>query len=285
MPGDFLGVVAQEIFVTQLGPDLVKPGCRNAGCCGQGACRGFAFGNQFVPVDRVFQAAAQCALGLVVQFLEELGLPGVPQFRIGPADIGNGEQVKVVQVDFVADQCRELADDRRVADVAFLGSQRQGQMVADQPGDQPGVIAAHSVLQHKGLGIQCAKFGMIAAAPLGDVMKQSGQVGEFGCRQCAHDFRAARKLVIVSGQGKTSQVADNEQRVLVDRVGMKEVVLHAADDAAKGGDVAAKHAIAVHAPQFVRYTFLGAQDLEKKPMVARVLSEPVIDEVQAAPYQ
>ena len=158
-------------------------------------------------------------------------------------------------------------------------------MMADQPGDQPGVVAAHAVLEHEGFGIQCAEFGMIAAAPLGDVVKQSGQVGEFGCRQRPHDFRAARIFVIVSGQRKAPQVADHEQRVFIDRVGMKEVVLHAADDAAKGGDVAAEYAIAVHAPQFVRDAFLGAQDLQEQAMVARILPEPVVDQVQAAPYQ
>jgi hypothetical protein len=62
---------------------------------------------------------------------------------------------------------------------------------------------------------------------------------------------------------------------------MEEVVLHAADDAAKCRDVAAEHAIEVHAPQFVRDARGRAQDLEEQPVIARVLAELLVDEPQA----
>ena len=67
-------------------------------------------------------------------------------------------------------------------------------------------------------------------------------------------------LVIESRQCEAPQVADDEQRVFVDRVGVKQVVLHATDDAAERRDVEAEHAVQVHAAQFVGDAFRRAQD-------------------------
>lgn len=86
-------------------------------------------------------------------------------------------------MDLIANQCGKFADDRGIADIAFLGGQRQAEMVTNEPRNQPGVVAAHSVFEDEGFGIQCTELGMITAAALGDVMKKSGQIGELRCRQ------------------------------------------------------------------------------------------------------
>ncbi len=91
-----------------------------------------------------------------------------------------------------------------------------------------------------------------------------------------------RELVIEARQRETPQIADDEQRVLVDRIGVKKVVLHAPDDAAECRNVEAEHTIEIHASQFVGDTFLGAQDCEKQPMVAWILAEFLVDQVQIA---
>ena len=67
----------------------------------------------------------------------------------------------------------------------------------------------------------------------------------------------------------------------VDRVGVEQVVLHAPDDAPEGGDVAAEHAVGIHASQLVRDADRGAQDLEEQTVMARVLPELLVDEPQA----
>ena len=63
---------------------------------------------------------------------------------------------------------------------------------------------------------------------------------------------------------------------------MEQVVLHASDDAAESGDVAAEHAVEVHAPQFVRDADGRAQDLEEQAVVARMLAEFLVDQPQMA---
>ena len=52
------------------------------------------------------------------------------------------------------------------------------------------------------------------------------------------------------------------------------------DDAAEGRDVAAEHAVEVHAAQLVRDADRRAQDLEEQPVIARVLAELLVDQPQ-----
>ena len=88
--------------------------------------------------------------------------------------------------------------------------------------------------------------------------------------------------MVVAGQRKAAQIADDEQRMGVDRVGVEQVVLHAPDDAAERGHVAAEHAVEIHAAQFVGDAGRGPQDLQEQPVIARILAELVVDQVQAA---
>ncbi len=72
----------------------------------------------------------------------------------------------------VAYQRCETIDDVGVANVLLLRRGRQCEVVADEPGYRPGLVAAHAVLETERLCIDGAEFGMVAAATFGDVMKQ-----------------------------------------------------------------------------------------------------------------
>ena len=155
-------------------------------------------------------------------------------------------------------------------------------MVAHQPGDQARVVARQALLEAERLGVHRAELGMVAAAALGDVVEDRREVGELRLRQCAEDLRELRELVVVALEREAAQVADHEQRVRVHGVGVEQVVLHAPDDAAEGRDVAAEHAVEVHAPQLVRDARGRPQDLEEQAVVARVLAEFLVDQPQVA---
>ena len=87
--------------------------------------------------------------------------------------------------------------------------------------------------------------------------------------------------MLEAGPGRAGAgCARTNNDVRVDRVGMEQVVLHAADDAAEGRDVAAQHAIEVHAPQLVRHAGGRAQEVEEQPVIARVLAELLVDQPQ-----
>ena len=91
---------------------------------------------------------------------------------------------------------------------------------------------------------------MVAAAALGDIVKQAGQIEQFRPLEIAHQAAAQRKFVREFRHREAAQVAHDIQDVLVDGVDVIQIVLHLADDAAEGGDVAAEHAVFVHAFQF-----------------------------------
>ena len=110
---------------------------------------------------------------------------------------------------------------------------------------------------------------MIAAAALRDVVEQRREVEHLGPREVAHEPAAQRKLVRELGDGEAPQVAHHVQDVLVDRVDVVEIVLHLADDAAERRQVAAEHAVLVHAPQRPLHAGRAAQDAQEALAVAR----------------
>jgi hypothetical protein len=119
---------------------------------------------------------------------------------------------------------------------------------------------------------------MIAAAALGDIVKQRGEIGELLTRQRLHDLAQSRELVVELGHRKAPQVAHHEQRVRVHRVGVEEIVLHAPDDSPEGGDVTAEDAVQVHAPQFMRDADGCAQNLHEQAVMPGVLPKLFVDE-------
>ena len=90
---------------------------------------------------------------------------------------------------------------------------------------------------------------------------------------------------VVLRHRQASQVADHEQRVRIDGIGMEQVVLHATDDAAECGDVPAQHAVVVHAAQFVGHAHRRAEDFQEQAVVARVLAELLVDQPQVPRHE
>src|SRR5262249_26586918 len=68
----------------------------------------------------------------------------------------------------------------------------------------------------------------------------------------------------------------------IDRVGMKQVVLHPSDDSPKGGDIATQHTIRIHPPQLVRYPHGCADDLEKQSMITGILTKLLVYQPKVA---
>ena len=281
VPGDLGGGVAQEVRVGERGPDALA--VRRGDARGREllARERLRLGDELVAVERRLEPAPQRLLDAFVQLVEQRRLPAVPELRVGPAHVGDGQHVEVIEPRLVADRAREGIHDLRVGDVLLLRGDRQLQVMAHQPGDQPRVVARQALLEAERLRVHGAEVGMVAAAALGDVVEDRGEVGELRLRQRAEDLRELRELVVVALEREPAQVADDEQRVRVDGVGVEQVVLHAADDAAESRDVAAEHAVEVHAPELVRDAGGRAQDLEEQAMVARVLAELLVDQPQA----
>ena len=137
-------------------------------------------------------------------------------------------------------------------------------MVAYQPGHQIGVGLAEAMLQAEIDGVVRAQFGVVATAALGDVVEQATQVQQLRPALAQHQFVEEGQLVGEARQAHAPQVADHVEGVLVHRQGVEQVVLHVAGDLAKVGQVAAQHAVAVHAPQCTRQAVAGAEQVHEK---------------------
>jgi hypothetical protein len=85
-------------------------------------------------------------------------------------------------VRLVADPARERIDDLRIRDVLLLRCHRQFEMVLHQPGDQARVVARQALFEAERLGVHGAELRVIAAAALGDVMEQRGEIGDLEFR-------------------------------------------------------------------------------------------------------
>ena len=139
---------------------------------------------------------------------------------------------------------------------------------------------AEAVLEAEGFRVHRAELRMIAAAALGDVVEQTCEIQDLRLLELLHDAAAVRELVIETAQRESPQVADHEQRVFIDRVGVEQVVLHAPDDPAEGRQVQAEHAVEIHAAQFVGHALGCPQDRQEQPVIARVLPELLVDEIR-----
>src|SRR4030095_9290875 len=104
---------------------------------------------------------------------------------------------------------------------------------------------------------------MVAAATLGDIVEQAGEVENLPAREVGNEPRAERIFVRMLRLGETAQVADDHQNVLVHRIHVEEVMLHLADNAAKSGKLIAENAVLVHPPQLVRLAARLAEDLQE----------------------
>ena len=131
----------------------------------------------------------------------------------------------------------------------------------------------------KCLCIDRTELGMITAAPLGNIMEEACYINKFLFGQGLHDLAGKWHLGVEALQSKAPQVADHEQCVLIDCVGMEQVVLHAPHNASERGNVAAQDAVAVHAAELVRDPDGFAQNGHEKLLIHGIRTETLVDEV------
>ncbi len=208
-----------------------------------------------------------------IQVFEQLALPGVPHARRGAADVGNGEQIKAGQVTLAADAPGKGADHLRIAQVLLLRDRAHGQVLGHQKLDQLRAFAVDVMLLAKTTHVARAERGMIAAAALGNVVEQGGHVEHPGLVPASRQLRAERIFVRVLGDEKAAHVAQHHEDVLVDRIDMKQVVLHLPDDAAEHAQVAAEHRRLVHQPHRMRDAAWLQQHAHERHVIHVVVAE------------
>ena len=82
---------------------------------------------------------------------------------------------------------------------------------------------------------------MIAAAPFGDIVKQSGDIQQPGLRKIRDQLAAEWILVRMLGDGKAAHIAQHHQYVLIHRIHMEKIMLHLPDDAPERRQIASEY--------------------------------------------
>ncbi len=89
---------------------------------------------------------------------------------------------------------------------------------------------------------------MVAAAALADIVEEGCEVQQPGLVPSAGELRAEGVFVRMLGHEEAAHVAQHHEDVLVHGIDVEEVVLHLADDAPEGPEIAAQHRGLVHEP-------------------------------------
>ncbi len=282
LPGDLLRVVAQEVGGIQVRPESLLDRVGERIEAQQARRLGLLFRNRGVQRRRL---AGQDAPGQAEQVLQQLCLPAVPDPRAGAADVGDGQQVERDQAALAADFFGEGARDLGIVHVLLLRHRGHGQVVLDQEGHEVGVLLGKAVAPAEAPRVDGAEGGMVAAAPLGDVVEQRGDVEQPAALEAAHELAAERKFVREVRHREAPQVSQHHEDVLVHRVDVVEVVLHLPDDAPEFGQVGAQHVVLVHASELVHDAARLLQDVQEQQPRHRVAPEARVEPAARAPQR
>ena len=111
-----------------------------------------------------------------IQLAQQHVLPAVPQLRIGRAEVGEGEDVELLQGGRRADGAGEVADELGVVDVAARRQVMHQQMLAHEQLELRDVVVVHpEAFGHAGRHVG-ALVGVIAPQPFAGIVEQHGEV-------------------------------------------------------------------------------------------------------------
>jgi hypothetical protein len=136
------------------------------------------------------------------QVFQQLGLPGVPDLGAGAAHVGHGQQVQAGQPTGVAHLLGKAGHHVGVGQVFLLRHAAHGQVLAHQELDQAGVGLVQPVVAAEAPHLHRAQLGMVAAAPLGHVVEEGGDVEQPGLVPVGRQLAAERVLVGMLGMKK-----------------------------------------------------------------------------------
>ena len=218
-----------------------------------------------VRVRRPLEPGAQRIARRDVEIGEQLILPRVPQLRIGAGDVGDRQQVQMIEPFDVLDLHREAMHDVGIGDVLSLRGDAHHEMPAHQPCDRDRCRRRE--------GRACAQNARASSSPSTEwspprpfamSWNSAASSSSSGLCERAPDRRRDRKFGARCRIGEARDVAQHAQRVLVDRVDMEQVVLHAPDDAPERRQQRREHAVAIHRGERLDRRRTAAQQREER---------------------
>ena len=221
------------------------------------------------------RAAGQDLLGGVVELAQQRRLPAVPHVGPDGADVAHRQHQQKPQALGRLHQGGEGVDGLGIHQVALEGGARHGEVVAHQPRHGLGLGGAQPQARPELQGDVGAQHRVIAAAALGDVVQQHGEIEHRPRQDLVHHVGRQRMVFFQRAVLDARQDADRPDRVLVDRVGVIHVVLRLGDDPAEIGHEAAEHAGLVEATQRRLRIVLRRHHLHEQPVGLGIGAQPI----------
>ena len=185
------------------------------------------------------------------RFLEKLaherGAPAVPERWVGGVDVRHRERVEVAEALLRFDLLGEGGEHLGIADVLALSHIGHEEVLAHEPAHQFPIGGLEAVALGKCLYVLGAEGGVVAAAPLRDIVVEPSDVEKFGLGNLAHALVGHGVAILGALVEEAPQVPQEQHGVRIHGVDVEKIVLHLSDDAAEFGQIASEHAIAPHA--------------------------------------
>ena len=216
----------------------------------------------------------EMVVGIHVEAPEQLLFPRRQRFRTDRPDIGERHQAEHLQALLGADEGREVLDDLRILGVAAEGDQRHAQVVLDQEEHRLAPLADELQTIDDVLGHPLALERVIVVPPFADVVEQQRQYQQFWLVEGGDHVPEALPIGLL-GVRDPLEVANRQQRVLVDRVLVIEVPDHAPRDGLEFREHTTEEATVVHFREPRVEPVSRLQQGDKRRAVARLREEVV----------
>ena len=139
----------------------------------------------------------------VIELAQQRRLPAVPHLGAHGADIGDGEDEQQLQPLGRLHLRGEAADGLGIVDVELEGGAAHQQMPAHEPGDRLGLLGAEAEARTELLRHLLAQHRMVAAAALGDVVQQHGEIERAARIDRRHQRGRERQLVLQARRSRS----------------------------------------------------------------------------------
>ena len=187
----------------------------------------------------------RCAL---VQLLKHRRFPLRPDTGIERGQVGIRQHVEVVELFRALEPRGELSQCIRIVDVPAERRLLHHEMMPDEKPDVGNRIGHSQAVQYRGGHADAGDFVVRHPARLRDVVQENGRVEEILSGQVPEHLMKDPLLL-----PQAFRAGDRDQRVLIRRIVMVDIVLEKSDELPELGDVAPENVRIVHLVQRFRH--------------------------------
>ena len=234
---------------------------------------------RLLPRQGLQTASRQSPHGARVELPEHLRLPARHDAGTHGAHVGEGQEVEHAQALRGAAHLRQSLHGLRIVDVPPLRDVREGHVLGHEENHGARGLAGQPQSRRQLLGERDALGDMPVPLALADIVQEHAQHQEVGMLDLVEHLRET--LGLRGGPGSQRlQTFHGDERVLVGRELVIDVVLHQTGEGAELRQVAPEKAQVVHGPEGLGHPPPAPADVEEEIAHLGRSAEAVVDEIQ-----